>query len=191
MKLVRTRYVLGVKSTYFVCTSTYSYKSNPHFISGTITLAAVTSLLPTLRCWRKPGRTWDSLGLLCASDCLLFFGIPEYVLACIIFIAPSHPTRRLPSCYAHTTRAPAPPIPSGRGDVPGIVLKLFKVQPTWGSKEWRCFFGRLKGKHLARIKTSILLGFRRLMSKYIHNPSNSLHKPVNHQTIRVHTKHQW
>jgi hypothetical protein len=47
-KIVRTRYVLGVNSTYYVCTSTYSYKSNSHFISGTITLAAVTSLLPTL-----------------------------------------------------------------------------------------------------------------------------------------------
>ncbi len=46
--IVRTRYVLGVKSTYYVRTSTYSYKSNSHFISGTITLAAVTSLLPTL-----------------------------------------------------------------------------------------------------------------------------------------------
>jgi hypothetical protein len=47
-KIVRTRYVLGVKSTYYVCTSTYSYNSNSHFISSTITLAAVTSLLWTL-----------------------------------------------------------------------------------------------------------------------------------------------
>ncbi len=46
-KIVRTRYVLGVKSTYLVCSSTYSYQSNSHFISGTITLAAVTSLLET------------------------------------------------------------------------------------------------------------------------------------------------
>ncbi len=55
-KIVRTRYVLGVKSTCYVCTSTtYSYKSNSHFISGTITLAAVTSLLPT-RVRRFAGR---------------------------------------------------------------------------------------------------------------------------------------
>ncbi len=47
-KIVRTRYVLGVKSTYYVCTSTYSYKSNSHFISGTITLAVFTSLPSTL-----------------------------------------------------------------------------------------------------------------------------------------------
>ena len=47
-KIVRTRYILGVNSTYYVCTSTYSYNSNSHFISSTITLAAVTSLLPTL-----------------------------------------------------------------------------------------------------------------------------------------------
>jgi hypothetical protein len=46
-KIVRTEYVLGVKSTYYVCTSTYSYNSNSHFISGTTTLAAVTSLLDT------------------------------------------------------------------------------------------------------------------------------------------------
>ncbi len=47
----RTRYVLlGVKSTYlgYVRTSTYSYNSNSHFISGAITLAAIRSLLPTL-----------------------------------------------------------------------------------------------------------------------------------------------
>ncbi len=31
-KIVRTRNILGVKSLYFVCTSTYSYKSNSHFI---------------------------------------------------------------------------------------------------------------------------------------------------------------
>ncbi len=30
-------------------------------------------------------------------------------------IAPSHPTRKWPSCYAHNMRAPAPPIPSGWG----------------------------------------------------------------------------
>jgi hypothetical protein len=47
-KIVRTSYVLGVNSMYYVCTSTYSYNSNSHFISGTITLAAVTSLLPML-----------------------------------------------------------------------------------------------------------------------------------------------
>jgi hypothetical protein len=32
-----------------------------------------------------------------------------------IFFAPSHSTRGQPSCFAHTTRAPAPPIPSGWG----------------------------------------------------------------------------
>jgi hypothetical protein len=47
-KIVRTRYVLGAKSTYYVCTSAYSYNSNLHFISGTIVLAAITSLLLTL-----------------------------------------------------------------------------------------------------------------------------------------------
>ena len=51
-KIVRTWYVLGVESTYCVHTSTYSYNSNTHFISGTIILAAITCLLPTLvRCF--------------------------------------------------------------------------------------------------------------------------------------------
>jgi hypothetical protein len=31
------------------------------------------------------------------------------------FLCLATPTLRRPSCYAHTTRAPAPPIPSGRG----------------------------------------------------------------------------
>ncbi len=48
-KIVRTWYLLRVKSTYYdVRMSTYSYKSNSHFISGTTILAAITSLLPTL-----------------------------------------------------------------------------------------------------------------------------------------------
>ncbi len=36
-------------------------------------------------------------------------------VSCCIFIALSHPTRGRPSCFAHTTRAQAPPIPAGWG----------------------------------------------------------------------------
>ena len=35
--------------------------------------------------------------------------------------------------------------------VPGMFIKLIKVQQTFGLKEWNSFFGRLKGYHLARI----------------------------------------
>ncbi len=38
-----------------------------------------------------------------------FFGKHESVT--YVFIAPNNTTRRLPSCYAHTARAPAPPNP--------------------------------------------------------------------------------
>ncbi len=57
-KTVHTRYVLWVKSMYCVCTSAYSCFSNSHFISGTIVLAAITSLLPTssLETGSKPWR---------------------------------------------------------------------------------------------------------------------------------------
>jgi hypothetical protein len=64
-KIVPTRYLLWVKSTYYVCTSTYTFKFNSHFISGTITLAAITSLLPTL-VRRFAGRILPILSLL---DC--------------------------------------------------------------------------------------------------------------------------
>ncbi len=47
-KIVRTRYVLGVNSMYYVCTSTtYSYKSNSHFISGTTAGAVLSNSLPS------------------------------------------------------------------------------------------------------------------------------------------------
>ena len=73
-KIVRTWYVLRVKSMYYVRTSTYSYNSNSHFISGTIILAAITSLVPTL-VRRFAGRILPILSLLdCqASRPLAFF----------------------------------------------------------------------------------------------------------------------
>ncbi len=63
-----------------------------------------------------------------------------------IFIAPSHPTRRLPTCYAHTTRAEAlllPPwgvtgkgdLPWPRGDVPSL-SKGLTCSARLGSDLW-------------------------------------------------------
>jgi hypothetical protein len=46
-----------------------------------------------------------------------------------IFV-PSHPTRRRPSCYSHTTSAPAPHIPSGLGSL------IYDIR-------WRCWIPRL------------------------------------------------
>ncbi len=39
--------------------------------------------------------------------------IKSYLRVHISLLRLATPTRRRPSCYAHTTRAPAPPIPSG------------------------------------------------------------------------------
>jgi hypothetical protein len=52
----------------------------------------------------------------------------------IISIALSSPTQRRPSCYAHTTRVPAPPIPSGWGGL------IYGIRWRWwiplSSRDW-------------------------------------------------------
>jgi hypothetical protein len=40
---------------------------------------------------------------------------PGHAVSLFILIAPGHPPRRRPGCYAHTTRAPAPASHQGEG----------------------------------------------------------------------------
>ncbi len=49
----------------------------------------------------------------------------------VTFIAPRNPTRRLQSCYAQTTRVPAPPIPSEWGGLIYGIIWIPRSSRAW------------------------------------------------------------
>ncbi len=187
---------------YHVCTCTYLYKSNSHFISGTITLAAITS---------------DACPTLCGQN-------PAYPKSPRLSGRPSkacHVQTSTATCWPHRRCCHACHLPLLRLHIQPGNMNTCSCCTCEGLLESRCHpesralggfcppcsqreprrdmvleacvsVSDMANRGVGWWTKSILLGFRRLMSKHslsIHYPSNCEHKPVHYQTIRVHTKY--